>query len=113
MNDIYKILIEVGFFGVMALAYYFWQRRRIISRDKAEIYKSLNEMIIDMEKELLKLKAENVPFQSFAKDLKKFNETSNYSELARILKDAPKDVPEVFSDSFADYNTQIAFHIKN
>jgi hypothetical protein len=113
MNDIYKILIEVGFFGVMALAYYFWQRRRIISRDKAEIYQSLNEMIIDMEKELLKVNTENSSFRIFTENLKKFNEASNYSELARILKDAPKDVPEVFSDSFADYHTQIAFHVKS
>ncbi len=113
MNDIYKILIEVGFFGLMALAYYLWQRKRIISKDKAEIYHSLSEMIVDMEKEIEKMKPGNKIFENFAKDLKTYNEASNYSELAKLLKDAPRDIPEVFTDSFAEYHTQIIFHVKS
>lgn len=113
MNDIYKILIELGFFGLMATAYYFWQRRRILTRDKADIYHSLNEMIVDMEKELTKNPSASSDFKNFVTNLKKYNQESNYPKLTQLLKDAPSDIPDVFSDSFADYHTQIVFHIKN
>jgi hypothetical protein len=113
MNDIYKILIELGFFGLVATAYYFWQRKRILSRDRADIYNSLLEMIIDMEKELAKNLSASLEFKDFVMNLKSFNEEANYPKLAQLLKEAPSDIPDVFSDSFADYHTQIKFHIKD
>lgn len=113
MANVWTLLIEFAFLGLVAFGYYWYQRNKIIRNDKIEIYHTISEMLADLDVYLDKnSEDENISdMRDFSKALRDSNESQNYEKISALLQNPPK-LPDTFSNSFPSINEQVKFHIK-
>ena len=110
MNDILKIALEFGFLALLGLAYYWYQRRKIINNDKLEIFHGLQELVEDLKKaQEVKTKFQT-EFSSLIENIETYNNENNYSELSHLFSNPPHFLSEELKNAFEYFKKQVDFH---
>lgn len=112
MNDILKILFEFGFLALLGVAYYFWQRKKIINNDRLEIYQGLNDLTKDLQSYADKnLKAKDYDeLVKMIKEIERHNNSNDYLELSSIFSTPPQTLPQDLKEAFFYFKAQVDFH---
>lgn len=114
MEHVWTILAEFGILGLVALGYYWYQKKKIIRNDKVDIYHTLKEMTEDMYKFVQKNDQHSnlSNIKTYTDQLHSNNETQNYVELIKLIENPPENLPEAFMDALPSIHEQVIFHVK-
>ena len=100
----------------MAFGYYRYQRGKILRDDKADIYQTISDMIIDIEEFINKdnsiSDADKDQLRQFVTQLQTANEEQDFGTIVECLSSVPQSLSEIFTDSFPSIIDQVRFHIK-
>lgn len=112
MSDLVKILFEFGFLALLGLAYYLWQRKKIINNDRLEIYHGLIELKKDLEAYCDKNLTGNdkVGLEKLIQKIHDFNETNDYRELSLLFEKPPTYLSDELREALYYFKEQVDFH---
>ncbi len=114
VGNIWTILIELAFLGLLAFLYYLFQKSRILKRDRINIFETLEEMTADITKYIESLSdgLKKSEILKYNQDITLYNNENNYPVLADLMLNPPSTLPNEFSDALPSLHDQIIFHVK-
>ena len=114
MENIWTLVAEFAFLGLIAYGYYLYQKSKIIRNDKIEIFETVDEMVNDLDAFINTEQSSSTTdrLKEFSKSLRESNDARNYEKMSLLLKSPPACLPDTFSNAFPSIDNQVSFHIK-
>jgi hypothetical protein len=99
IDNIYTILIEVGFFGGLGLLYYMIQKKRILKRDLQNLLGDLYQLL------------EEIPASApFIEDLASMMEDHNLEAIIHLLAEKKNLFSSEINNQIESFLTSLQYH---